>query len=109
MTMGNDNSPHFIFVFNQVTHIRNDQVDAEHVIVRKCQTGIDDNDIIAVLDNGHVLTDFAQASQRNYKKFFLLSQFLTSYTYLGSCFIRSNYLLLFSFILGYLSITNDFL
>ena len=89
MTMRNDNSPYIICVFNQLTHIGDDQVDTEHVIVRKCQPGIDDNNIIALLDNGHVLTDFTQASQRNYKKFFLLSQFLTSYTYLGSCCIRS--------------------
>ena len=78
VTMGNDNTAYFIFVFYQVTHIGNDQVNAEHVVVRKCQTGIDNDNVITILDDRHVFADFTQTSQRNYEQLFLLSQFLTS-------------------------------
>lgn len=45
VTMSNDDSPYFVPVFNQVTHVRDDEADAEHIVIREGQTGIDDDDI----------------------------------------------------------------
>lgn len=37
MTMGDDDGPYFVPVFNQVTHVRDDEVDAEHVVIGKAR------------------------------------------------------------------------
>lgn len=58
MTMGDDDGPYFVPVFNQVTHVRDDEVDAEHVVIREGQAGVDDDNIIPVLDDRHILADF---------------------------------------------------
>ena len=58
VTMGNDDSSYFVPVFNQVTHVRDDEVDAEHIVIGEGQTGIDDDNVVSVLDNRHVFADF---------------------------------------------------
>ena len=58
VTMSDDDSPYFVPVFNLVTHVRDDEVDAEHIVIREGQTGIDDDNIVSVLDNRHILADF---------------------------------------------------
>ena len=75
VTMRNDDSPHLIPVFNQIAHIRDDEVNAKHIVVRERQSGVNYDDVISVLDYGHILADFAQAAQWNDHQLFFLSQF----------------------------------
>ena len=49
----------------EVGDIGNNDVDAEHVRLGKHQAAIDNDDIIAILENGHIQTDFAQTSEGN--------------------------------------------
>ena len=58
VTVRDDDGPYFVPVFNQVTHVRDDEVDAEHVVIREGQAGVDDDDVISVLDDRHILADF---------------------------------------------------
>ena len=58
MAVRDDDGPYFVPVFNQVTHVRDDEVDTEHVVIREGQAGVDDDDIISVLDDRHILADF---------------------------------------------------
>lgn len=85
MAVGNDDTTDFLFVLYKITHIGNNQVDAEHIVIREGKTGIDDDDIFSVLNDRHVLTDFAQASQGNYLQLFFFAKIDTSY---NTLFIR---------------------
>lgn len=58
MAVRDDDGPYFVPVFNQVTHVRDDEVDTEHVVIREGQAGVDDDDVISVLDDRHILADF---------------------------------------------------
>src|SRR5581483_12087068 len=48
----------------EVAEIRQHQVYAEHVRCRKTQPGVDDDDPVAVLDDGHVLADLTETAER---------------------------------------------
>ena len=48
----------------EVRHIGHDQVDAEHLLVGEHQAAVDDHDLVAVLEDVHVLADLAHAAQR---------------------------------------------
>ena len=45
--------------------IRNDQVNAQHVVIRKGNAAVDNYDVIAVLDDGHVLANAVETAKRN--------------------------------------------
>ena len=49
----------------EVADVRQDEVDAEVLVAREGEPGVDDDDVVAVLVDGHVLADLAEAAQRN--------------------------------------------
>ena len=49
----------------EVADVRQDEVDAEVLVAREGQPGVDDHDVVAVLVDGHVLADLAEAAERN--------------------------------------------
>src|SRR5262245_50390896 len=56
-----EDASHFVFVLNQISEVRDNNVDAQHLFVRERQTAIDDNDVIVLTDDRTVLTDFSDA------------------------------------------------
>ena len=42
-----------------------DKVHTVHVVLGKSQAAVDDNHILAILQDGHIFTDFIQTAQRN--------------------------------------------
>ena len=50
-------------LFHQVVVIGNDEIDAEHVIFGEHDAGIDDEDVVLILEGGHVFADLTQPTQ----------------------------------------------
>ena len=49
----------------QVRHVGHDEVDAEHLLVGEHQAAVDDDDLVPVLEDVHVLADLADAAERH--------------------------------------------
>src|SRR5262249_36051879 len=49
----------------EVADVREEEVDAEMLVARKCETCVDDEDLAAELVHGHVLADLAEAAERD--------------------------------------------
>ena len=56
-----EHSAHAVGVLDEVGRIRKHKVDAMHVGLGKHQPCVDDDDVVAVLDAEHVLSNFAEA------------------------------------------------
>ena len=52
-----------VAVFQQIRDVRNDEVDAEHVLRREHQSRVDDEDVAAEAQHRHVLADFPESAQ----------------------------------------------
>ena len=55
----------------EIGRVRDDQVYAEHVVVRERKAAVDNDHVIAVFDYGHVFADLIQAAERDDFQFFL--------------------------------------
>jgi len=66
MAMGDDDAAHLGAVVDQVAKVGDDQIDAEEVLLREHEPGIDDEDVVVVLDDGTVAADLSQAAQGKY-------------------------------------------
>src|SRR5262249_21249241 len=62
--VGEDDRLDVVDAVAQIGEVRQHEVDSEHLRGWKHQARIDDDDPTVVLDDGHVLTDLAQAAQR---------------------------------------------
>jgi len=62
MAMGDDDGLQAMGVLQQVGVVRQDQIHAGMVVVREHQPGVDDDHVLAVLKDGHVLADAVQAA-----------------------------------------------
>ena len=49
----------------EVGHVGHDEVDAEHLLVGEHQAAVDDHDLVAVLEDVHVLADLAHPTERD--------------------------------------------
>ena len=47
-----------------VRHVGNDQIDAQHLLVGEHESGIDEHEVVAILQDHHVLADLAETAQR---------------------------------------------
>ena len=52
MAVGQDHGPNLVFVPQEIAEIRNDDIDAQHIVFRKHQPGIDDQDLFSILEAG---------------------------------------------------------
>ena len=51
--------------FLEVRDVGDDEVDPEHLLVREHQTAVDDDDLVPVLEDVHVLADLAHPAERD--------------------------------------------
>ena len=65
MPVGQEHAADLVFVFDQVRHVGNDQVDAVHFLIREAKTAVDDDDILAVFEYGHILADLVETAKGN--------------------------------------------
>ena len=52
-------------VVRRYAEVRQDEVDAELLVAREREPGVDDDDVVAVLVDGHVLPHLAEPAERN--------------------------------------------
>jgi hypothetical protein len=60
--MSNNRPADILFLRDEIADIRDDVVDARHVLLRKLEAHVDDDDVIPIFDNGHVSSDFLASS-----------------------------------------------
>ena len=60
-------------VADQIRDIVDDEVYAEHIVVGKSESAVDDENIIAIFKHGQVFSDLAEAAERNDTQFFEFS------------------------------------
>jgi hypothetical protein len=65
VTVGDEDGANAIRVLSEIGYVGNGEVDSGHVIFREEDSGVNDYDVVFVLQRHHVLSDFPQASQRN--------------------------------------------
>jgi hypothetical protein len=63
--VGEDDSADVAFVVLEVGEVRQDEVDAQMLVPRERQAGIDHDDAVVALDDHHVLPDLAQPPERD--------------------------------------------
>jgi HD-like signal output (HDOD) protein len=66
VAVGEDDRLDVFGTLAEVGEVGQDEVDAQHFRGREHQSRVDDDDPPVVLDDGHVLPDLAQASERQY-------------------------------------------
>ena len=57
VTMRDENRPHLVPVFEEVADVGDHKIDPEQLVLGKHEAGVDDDDVVAILDGRHVLTD----------------------------------------------------
>ena len=60
-----DDRTHRSLALTQVGEVREDQVDAQVLVPREGESGVDDDRVAPVLVDGHVLADLPEAAERN--------------------------------------------
>ena len=70
VAVGNENAQDLTLVFNKVADVRNNHVDAVHVIVWESHAAVYNNNVVAILVNSQVLADLIETAQRNNFQFF---------------------------------------
>ena len=63
MPVGDQIAAQLIQVALEIGRVRDDQIDAQHVVIREGYAAVDDDDVVSVLDHGHVLADLVEAAQ----------------------------------------------
>ena len=65
MPVGQEHAADFFLILDKVRHVRNDKVNAVHVVFGKAETAVDDDDILAVFEYGHILADLVETAKGN--------------------------------------------
>ena len=70
MAVGNEKAPKLCGILDQISKIGDHQIHAVHVVLRKSDAAVHHDHVLAVLQDGDVLSNFIQPAQRNNFKFF---------------------------------------
>ena len=71
VTVGDEEGLELVGVLLDITHVRNDEVDAEHFFFGKHEAAVDGDHVVAVLEDDHVTADLAQAAEWDYAEAFV--------------------------------------
>ena len=77
MPVREENAADLVFILDEIGDIGEDEVDARHLFGREDDARVDDDDVVPVLDGGHVLADLADAAKEEYFDGSLLSAALS--------------------------------
>ena len=70
VAMREDDADHLALAMQQVGDVGEHEIDPEHVLLRKHQPRVDDQDLALPLERPHVDPDLAEAAQRNVEEAF---------------------------------------
>ena len=62
VTVGDEDGLHFIAVFPDVFVVGNDGVNAQHIVLREHNPGVDNENFVFVFNDGHILANFAETA-----------------------------------------------
>ena len=79
VAVGEENTPDFFPVLHQVADVRDDHVDAIHIVVREAHAAVHYDQVVAVLEHGHVFPDLVQTAQGDNLQFFCHISFFHSF------------------------------
>ena len=65
MAMGDENAPQLLAIVDDIGKIRNDDIDARHIIGREGNAAVDNDHVVAIFVDGHVLADLPHATERD--------------------------------------------
>jgi len=68
MSVCQQDSPHLVPVFQYICEIRNNKVDTQHVLFRKHEAGINNDNIVIVFHDGHVEADLLNTAEGYYRE-----------------------------------------
>ena len=71
VTVRDTHAANAIRVLFEVSHVGDDHVDPRHLLVRKDQAAVDDENVVLILDHGHVFADLSHPAQRDDSEFML--------------------------------------
>ena len=54
-----------LLVLHKIGHVRNDQIDAVHVVLGEAEAAVHDDDVLAVFQNGDILADLIETAKRD--------------------------------------------
>ena len=63
--VGDEERPDLVAALLEVGDVGDDEVDAEHLLVGEHQPAVDDDDVVAVLEDVHVLADLPHPAERD--------------------------------------------
>ena len=63
VAVGDEDGPQLVAVLLDVGDVRDDEVDAEHLLFGEHEAGVDDDHVVAVLEQHHVLADLAETAE----------------------------------------------
>ena len=70
VTVGQEDAPDLLLVLDQIGEVRDDHVDAVHVVVGEAHAHVHHDDVVAILVDGHVLADLIESAQGDDFQFF---------------------------------------
>ena len=65
MTVGQEHAADFFLILDKVRHVRNDKVNAVHVVLGESEAAVDDDDVLAVFENGHIFANLIESPKGN--------------------------------------------
>jgi hypothetical protein len=63
--MREDHRANTVSPFGQIAEVREDQVDAEMLVAREREAGVENDDLVAELEGGHVLANLPDTAKRD--------------------------------------------
>ena len=69
MSMGNNKALHLLNIFLQIGDVRDNKIDAQHVILREGKSAVHDNNTVLEFKGSNVHSDLLQSAQRNDPQF----------------------------------------
>jgi hypothetical protein len=68
--VGKNNAFYAVLMFVKIGYIGNNHINAQHIVIRKCQTAIHYDKVTAVLKDCHIFSDLMQSSKGRNLYFF---------------------------------------
>ena len=70
MPVGDEEAAQLLLVVDEIGDVGDHKIHAVHIVLGKAQAAVDHDHVLAVLEHGHILSDFIQSAQRNNFQFF---------------------------------------
>ena len=65
VAVGNENAADLVAVALQIGHVRNHQINAQHILLREDGTAVQDHDIVRIFQHIDIFADFFNPAQRD--------------------------------------------